>query len=129
MNVLNEHYGCGGPCDTSDTGTVKRDLPQTGDGYNPLKELSVDIPTNNPTSIIDYMRWIEFRAASLTRMTKDRGKLIEYKPLICETIARLEGDLQNLRSLVKQDFAKDHAKIAATCAEVLSHLERAPGES
>lgn len=71
--------------------------PYTGAGENPLKRIMLDGPNPNPETIDDYMKWVEFRFHSLSRwVTAGEPKLI------LETIARLEGDLQQIRYLTKK---------------------------
>lgn len=89
--------------------------PVTGDGDNPLKEITIDLPTPTPETIPEYMEWIKFRTASLGRWV--RMNEMGTAPVILETIARIEGDLQQLRHLVKGE--KDTSD---RTDEVLSHL-------
>lgn len=73
-----------------------KEQPVTGTGDNPLKEIQVDIPNPNPETVNDYLRWVQFRSEALKRWINSGETR-----LALETIARLEGDLQQVRTLLK----------------------------
>jgi hypothetical protein len=89
--------------------------PSTGTGDAPMKAIVIDLPTPNPETVADYMAWVKFRTATLGRWIKMDAP--EAAPLILETIARVEGDLQQIRHLVKA--GKDTTD---RVDDILSHL-------
>lgn len=83
-----------------DYNTPSPTYPVTGTGVNPLKMFMIDLPNPNPESIADYMAWVKLRHANLvTFIKRDEGRLA------LETLARLEGDLQRVRHLLKASGA------------------------
>lgn len=98
--------------------------PTTGNGDRP-SGLSPDFPPLHPESVSDYMQWVEFRSRSLGRWIKTGGP--KAAPVILETVARLEGDLQQIRHLVKAEKAAsvpDDKKID----DLLARMMRGPRE-
>jgi hypothetical protein len=91
------------------------DTPMTASGDAPMSVYVINLPPVEPESIADYMAWVKFRTDSLARWIKmDRP---DVAPVILETIARIEGDLQQMRHLVKT------GKVATERVdEVLAHL-------
>lgn len=69
----------------------------TGNGYgvaiNPLLE--------EPATIDEHVALIRARGASLERWTHNNERIATDGPIIRELIARMEGNLQALRTLVK----------------------------
>lgn len=86
--------------------------PITGNGDNPFKNLQINLPPVNPQSISDYTEWAELRSENLFRLLKSNAP----KSIVLETLARLEGDLQQIRTLLK--LHKSDAVIDVT----LDHL-------
>jgi hypothetical protein len=74
--------------------------PHTADGVNPLRTIRIDLPNQNPQTIADFMDWVQLRNGNLTRWIA----MSEYA-LALETIARIEGDMQQLRHLLKASGA------------------------
>lgn len=75
----------------------KRDQAYTGNGYG----AEVSHVSGEPTSIPEYVESIVIRAGDLNRWI---GRVAKFKvdgPIVREIIARMEGDLQQLRTLVK----------------------------
>ena len=72
-------------------------VPHTGNGYgvaiNPLLE--------EPATIDEHVALIRARGASLERWTRQNHHVATNGPIIRELIARMEGNLQGLRTLVK----------------------------
>lgn len=71
--------------------------PYTGNGYG----AEVSHVSGEPTSIPEYVESIVIRAGDLNRWI---GRVAKFKvdgPIVREIIARMEGDLQQLRTLVK----------------------------
>lgn len=73
-----------------------KDAPVTGTGDNPLKELRIGLPPQNPTTVRDYLAWVKFRTTSVEQWVKN-----DEDALALEGIARIEGDLQQIRHLLK----------------------------
>lgn len=70
------------------------DGPVTGNGYKAASIL--DLPKVKPETCRDYLSWVKFRVNTLERMIRN-----DEDRLALETIARIEGDLQQIRLLLK----------------------------
>lgn len=85
---------CTGPETCKDP---SHDQPYTGNGYsvaiNPLLE--------EPATIDEHVLLIRARGVSLERWIRKPEDIGTNGPIIREIIARMEGDLQSLRTLVK----------------------------
>jgi hypothetical protein len=86
--------------------------PVTGTGDNPLKAIVVDTPPMEPKAIADYMAWVKFRSANLKRWINN-GEA----SLALESIARIEGDLQQIRHLLKANGATVKRVIEKTATD------------
>ena len=75
----------------------KRDQAYTGNGYG----AEVSHVSGEPTSIPEYVESIVIRAGDLNRWVGGVAKFKVDGPIVREIIARMEGDLQQLRTLVK----------------------------
>lgn len=71
--------------------------PYTGNGYG----AEVSHVSGEPTSIPEYVESIVIRAGDLNRWIAGVAKFKVDGPIVREIIARMEGDLQQLRTLVK----------------------------
>jgi hypothetical protein len=94
---------------------IAKEVPVTGTGDGPVKEIVINLPLPNPETVADYMEWVKLRTANLGRWVK--ADTADVAPLILETIARIEGDLQQMRQLVKG--TKDTAD---RVDDILTHL-------
>jgi hypothetical protein len=73
--------------------------PVTADGNNPLKRVMLDKPPVEPESVGEYIQWVDVRMGSLKRWVQSDSDASTRIAL--ETIARIEGDLQQIRLLLK----------------------------
>jgi hypothetical protein len=74
----------------------KRGQAYTADGDNPLKPLRVEYVPSSPETVEDYVKTVDFRFLALQRWIES-----SENKLALETIARIEGDLQQIRLLLK----------------------------
>lgn len=70
--------------------------PATGTGDNPLAILRVEPNTGSPETVEDYVKTVDFRFLALQRWIESGENR-----LALETIARIEGDLQQIRLMLK----------------------------
>jgi hypothetical protein len=73
-----------------------REDPVTGTGENPLKALRVEPVISSPVTVEDYVKTVDFRFLALQRWIESGENRVAL-----ETIARIEGDLQQIRLLLK----------------------------
>lgn len=94
------------------------EMPITGSGYsdNPLAVLKVKTPPDIPVTVDDHVSWLVIRATGLAHWTKQNR--VESEAVILEMLARMEGTIQSLRTMIKSGPDKDQDKFDA----FLSHL-------
>lgn len=100
--AANSLYGKRAEAITPDEGIQRlqnmfSDRPYTGNGYG----AEVSHVSGEPTSIPEYVESIVIRAGDLNRWIGGVAKFKVDGPIVREIIARMEGDLQQLRTLVK----------------------------
>lgn len=105
----NDYTNCTRECyeanETSDTGTVKRPAPVTGDGVtpNPLRKIMLEPPRVDPQTVTEHAEWLSHRGANLARWARTHDSGENAKAILLETMKRMEGNIRGIRSLLNAD--------------------------
>jgi hypothetical protein len=107
----------------------------TGSGYcsfrcfdkaegNPLTILRPEKPNPNPQTIEEYAASIVTRAENIRRWVRDNRTWADFSPVVLNMIARMEGDMQRMRTLLKENEGKK-ALMDAFFEDVIIQLKEA----
>lgn len=84
------------PSDAGEPTLVSYGTPKVGNGVNPLVALRVEPVMSSPVTVEDYVKTVDFRFLALQRWIESGENRVAL-----ETIARIEGDLQQIRLLLR----------------------------